>query len=192
MKDIKLISLPDLKEAVKQLNESGLVAKKVKAVGVTKDDLIRSFAFAIESVPDDKVKEVPKISAAMYMDIFKDEIEAEGEGSAPPAEKAKPAKKEAVKKEVAKPVKKEEKAKPAKKEKAEKILKDVEEWGAIEGTQTYIINKMIREGGHTIEEMAIACNTKTSRVSTHINTLRNKRGHTIVQTNHKYYFKKGE
>lgn len=187
MKDIKLISLPDLKEAVKQLNESGLAAKKVKAVGVTKDDLIKSFAFAIESVPDDKTSKVPKIAAAMYMDIFKDEIEAEGDGPEPPAEKAKPAKKEAVK-----PAKKEEKAKPAKKEKTEKILKDVEEWGAIEGTQTYIINKMIREGGHTIEEMAIACNTKTSRVSTHINTLRNKRGYTIVQTNHKYYFKKGE
>lgn len=177
MKDINLISIEDLKEACKQVNASGVAPKRLKVVGVSKHDLVKAFAYAIEKTPDEDVKKLPKIAKELYKDIFKDEIEKEAASTKP----EKVAKKSAQAK----------KAAPEKKaEKKEKVLKDVDEWGAAEGKQTFIINDMLRTGGSTIDEIATACNTKKSRVRNHFNYLKTKFGVVIVCNEHKYYIKK--
>lgn len=171
MKDISLINIEQFKEAVKELNNSGLLEKKVKVVGISKEDMIKAFAYAVEHIPEEKKKKLPKLAKAMYNDIFSDE--------AVKPEKA-PAKKA--------PAKKAEKPeKPVKEKKSDKVLVKVNAWGAKEGNQTYIIDGMLMKGGHTLEEMARGAATTLKRVSTH-NQARKQKA-TIVREGKKYYVK---
>lgn len=167
MKDITLVNIEQFKEAVKELNNSGLLEKKVKVVGISKEEMIKAFAFAVEHLDDAKKKKLPKLVTAMYNDIFADEAK-------------KPPK-------AAKKAPKKEEKKPEKKEKSP--LVKTNEWGAKEGHQTFIIDGMLKKGGFTLEEMARAAATTMKRVSTHMQARKNQYKLTITREGKKYYVK---
>jgi len=43
-------------------------------------------------------------------------------------------------------------------------------WGAREGTQRYIIDEMLIEGGCTMNDIIVACNSSEARVRSHMET----------------------
>jgi hypothetical protein len=70
-----------------------------------------------------------------------------------------------------------------------KNLKKVSEWGAAEGTQSYILDEMFTTGGFTIEEMARACCTNKHRVRRHITTRKRQFNFHFIVNDGKYYMK---
>ena len=70
-----------------------------------------------------------------------------------------------------------------------KNLKKVSDWGAAEGTQSYILDEMLTTGGFTIEEMARACCTNKHRVRRHVTTRKNQFHIHFMVYNGKYYMK---
>jgi hypothetical protein len=182
MKELELISIHDLKDAAKELNETGFLAKKLKLVGLSKADMVKNFAYEIEHLTDEQAKELkekaPK-AKEFYEDIFADELGAEKE--------AKP-KKEKKEKE-AKP-KKEKKEKEAKPKKEKTTLTELSQFGSHKWSQAFIIDTMLLEGGHSLDEITRACATKNRRVANHIQTLKHKKGVNIVRDEHGKYFVK--
>ena len=181
MKEINSVNVEVLKQAVSTLNESGLLTKKVKLVGVSKENMINAFAFAVESIVEKGDGEkIPEIASAFYNDLFADEAQVKPKAK----EKKKVAEK---KKETKKEEKKPDKA-PVKKEK-EKVLPNVNAYGAKEGNQTFVIDEMLIQGGFTMDEIATAASTNVKRVRTHLQARKNVFAWEVKKDGKKYYIK---
>ena len=74
MKDLKDVNIKNLKEAIKDLNNSGLIKTKIKLVGVTNKALLEGFTAALADLPEDT--DVPQGIADFYNDLYADEIVA--------------------------------------------------------------------------------------------------------------------
>lgn len=65
------VKFADLKDMVKELNESGLLEEKIKFVAVKKDDLAEDFCLAVENLDDKgKADEIPEAVKKFYEDAF--------------------------------------------------------------------------------------------------------------------------
>ena len=73
MKALEEINAKELKAVVKELNESGVLPKKIRLVGISMENLIKEFSKAIEELPEDA--KVPQMAADFYNDLYEDEIE---------------------------------------------------------------------------------------------------------------------
>ncbi len=73
-----------------------------------------------------------------------------------------------------------------------KLLKKINKWGTMEGTQAYILDEMIQAGGFTLQEMARACCSTLSRVKNHMTGRKNQYNFHFVIYNGKYYMKPNE
>jgi len=69
-----LLQIPDLvlRKCIKTLNDSNLCAKR-EIVSLKKEDMVKVFAYQIESVPEEKQKEIPDYVVELYNYIFEDE-----------------------------------------------------------------------------------------------------------------------
>ena len=79
MKALEEINTKELKAVVKELNESGVLPKKIRLVGISIENLIKEFSKAIEELPEDA--KVPQMAADFYNDLYEDEIDEDDEGS---------------------------------------------------------------------------------------------------------------
>ena len=79
MKALEEINAKELKAVVKELNESGVLPKKIRLVGISIENLIKEFSKAIEELPEDA--KVPQMAADFYNDLYEDEIDEDDEGS---------------------------------------------------------------------------------------------------------------
>lgn len=73
MKALEEINAKELKAVVKELNESGVLPKKIRLVGISMENLVKEFSKAIEDLPEDA--KVPQMAADFYNDLYEDEIE---------------------------------------------------------------------------------------------------------------------
>jgi len=73
MKDLQEIDLKELKAVVKELNESGLLPKKIKLVAISKEELVKALTDAVESLPEEA--KVPQLVADFYNDLYADEMD---------------------------------------------------------------------------------------------------------------------
>lgn len=67
----------ELKDAVKALNESGLIEKKIKVVAVKTVDLEKAFIDAVKAIPEEKEEEIPDVVVDAYNSIMKEKGETE-------------------------------------------------------------------------------------------------------------------
>ena len=77
MKPMSEIDFKELKIVVKELNDSGLIAKKIKLVGLKNEDLIKNFTEVIESL--DEEVDIPQSIANFYNDLYADEVTEDGD-----------------------------------------------------------------------------------------------------------------
>ena len=73
MKALEEINAKELKAVVKELNESGVLPKKIRLVGISIENLIKEFSKAIEELPEDA--KVSQMAADFYNDLYEDEID---------------------------------------------------------------------------------------------------------------------
>ena len=73
MKALEEINAKELKAVVKELNESGVLPKKIRLVGISIENLVQEFSKAIEELPEDA--KVPQMAADFYNDLYADEID---------------------------------------------------------------------------------------------------------------------
>jgi hypothetical protein len=73
MKAITEIDAKELKVVTKELNDSGLIKKKIKIVGAKVDQILTDFSEAIEALPEDA--DIPASIATFYNDLYADEID---------------------------------------------------------------------------------------------------------------------
>ena len=71
MKAIEEIDLKELKDVVKELNDSGLIKQKIKLVAISKENLIEKFTEAIDNLPEDA--DIPTSIAEFYNEMYADE-----------------------------------------------------------------------------------------------------------------------
>lgn len=116
--EMSKIKFKELSEHVKLLNETGLLEKQVPLVGKTKEDIVKLFVAAVQSVPDDDDGNWtgPVKVADYYSKIVVPKASPTAEEA---EEEAEPESEEEPEETEAKP-KKEKKEKPVKKEKKEK------------------------------------------------------------------------
>ena len=60
------VTFKELKAAVKDLNDSGLLAKKLKVIGVKTEEFKKVFMDAVEALPEEQDKNIPQSSVAVY------------------------------------------------------------------------------------------------------------------------------
>ena len=70
-----------------------------------------------------------------------------------------------------------------------KLERNISIWGAVEGSQAYILDEMISTGGFTVEEMARACCTNLSRVRRHLHGRKKQLNFHYLICDRKYYVK---
>ena len=196
MKNVNEIDAVKLKDMVKELNMNSILKKKIKTVGIKKDDLAAAFGEGCLTVQNaGKVDSLSDELVDFYNDLFGDESpEAEGksdkkgkkkETKAAPASKPEKAKV---------PEKKPEKAKvpEKKKEDAKKKgfpPKEKSKLGHNVGSQSAMFDDMIIKGS-TVEAMMEAAGVKRSRVEGHIKHLRKDKGIVIDEKNGIFKVKK--
>jgi len=76
MKDLQEVELKELKAVIKELNESGLMSKKIKLVAISKEELVKALTDAVENLSEEA--KVPQLVADFYNDLYADEMD-EGE-----------------------------------------------------------------------------------------------------------------
>jgi len=189
------INMKELKQAVTELNEAGVLDKKIKIVGVGKDDLAAAFEEAVNGLDDEKAEKLTAFTIDFFNNNFgedenteeggveaSDEEETDGEeseGEEEPEEESEPEEEEKPKKAA-----KKEKAKKAPKEKKEKKSKEPVEksrYGHTVGSQAALIDDAIFEGG-TMQEMMEATGLSKARIKSHIYHLEKKKGIVIKTT----------
>ncbi|TET78738.1 MAG: hypothetical protein E3J43_04215 [Candidatus Heimdallarchaeota archaeon] len=74
--DVKTISMNDLKEAVKALNDTGEVDPKIKVVGTKKEIIVEQFTKALEAL-NEAGTELPTVSIEFYNALYEGEEETE-------------------------------------------------------------------------------------------------------------------
>lgn len=62
----------NLKEAVKALNESGLIEKKIKLVAVKMADVEKNFLEAVNSIPEESEAEIPDMVVEVFNTLVKE------------------------------------------------------------------------------------------------------------------------
>jgi hypothetical protein len=185
MKDINTINTEQLKEAVKVLNQTGFLEKKIKLIGVAKEDIVKAFAWNVEQLSEEQQKGLPDLVKAMYNDIFADEAV---EGASPKEDsKGEKAKKAPKKKETKVKSLSKKKVKEVKEE-AAKVVK-TNKFASKEGTQAFIIDEMLLKGGNTLEDIARAAGTNIKRVRNHLQTQKKKFNWVVKRDGKKYYVK---
>lgn len=78
MKDLKDVDAKELKSVVKELNDSGLLEKKIRLVAISVQNMLDLFVKEVEALPEDA--EVPQIVADFYNELFADEIDEVEDG----------------------------------------------------------------------------------------------------------------
>jgi hypothetical protein len=74
MKDIKEVNIKELKEACKDLNDSGLLKNKLRMVGLSNAVLLKSFTDAIEAITDENEDvDIPNGIAEFYNSLLDEE-----------------------------------------------------------------------------------------------------------------------
>jgi hypothetical protein len=88
----------ELKDAVKALNDSGLIEKKIKIVAVKAVDMEKAFVDAVKSIPEEKEDDIPDIVVDVYNSIMKEtgEVKQVSVQTALVAKAAPPEKKKSV------------------------------------------------------------------------------------------------
>ncbi|MFH1506332.1 MAG: hypothetical protein ABIE94_05095 [archaeon] len=66
------------------------------------------------------------------------------------------------------------------------------DWGAKEGTQMFILDGMFKEGGHTLQEMAKACNSSIKRVRSSMYSRSQKYNFSFVNNCGRYYIRENK
>lgn len=193
MLELAKIDLHDLKEAIKALNDSGLLDPKIKTIGVKKEELVKLFTVAVEKLDEDgKGTDVPEVAVNLFNTIYADQAEtpAEPEPTAEPTpepepeekeedlgeekpEEPKPAKEPKAKKEAK--VKEPKPAKEPKPPKEPKAPKELSRYGHKVGTQAAKLDDMFFEGT-ALAAAATALDTPVSRVRNHLQHLRAVKG----------------
>jgi hypothetical protein len=202
MKALEEVDLTQLKKAVKDLNDSGLLTVKVKLVAVSKETLLAGFTSAMENILNknpDKVDSIPDSSAEMWNELFADEATEEGtEEVEEGAEEVEEEKTEEVEEKpvATKPAPKEKKEKPPKEPKPPKEKKEKKEvqksrYGHLIGTQAAALDDMFFEGV-AVADAAAKLNTTPLRVRNHIQHLKDKRGLKFTVTEGVYKVEEGK
>lgn len=158
------IDFAKLKEAVKELNASGLVEESIKTVGTGKEALATLFGDTIDAMNEETAAQLPEAVVDMYNALFSDEVEEE----------------EKVEKEV-------KAAKPAK-EKKEKVAKEPKPkkevargpFGSVVGSAANAIDELIA-AGTTVEEIMAKAGVTRTRAVTHIKFVETTRGVVITK-----------
>jgi hypothetical protein len=136
LKDLGEIKFKELAVEMKRLNDSGLIAEKINAVGKTKEELVDLFVKAVQAIPDDENGNWtgPAETAEYYMSILAD-------GDKKKNTIAKPEKKQ-----IRKTANKSEKDTAVK----EKTI-GINEYGFREGSASAKASALIMSGEHTAE-----------------------------------------
>jgi hypothetical protein len=184
MKALDQIDVARLKAAIEALNkatfktedgtEKKFVEQNLKTVAITKANMLDSFVKAVEGMDEKIAENLPEVVSKFY-NVFVSEAEEDDQPAPVPA-----AKKEK------KP--KEPKAPKEKKPKKEKAV--LSEYGHKQGSQAAKLDDLLKEGGHTVDEMAQISGRTTLGVRSHIQHLRNDRKLVIEETeDHKFQVK---
>ena len=197
MKTAEQVNSGKLKEAIKALNESGLLANRLKVIGKT-EELLNSFVGAIDNLPEEKVPNIPKDVVLFYNDLFSDEAAgaaapaaaapapaAEAAASATTTEAAAAPAAEAAA-EAGKKPKKEKKAKEPKpegeKRKSNLPVKPKTQYGHVIGSQAGILDECLMKGA-TIDQMKAEAKCDQPRITSHIKHLKNDKKLNVTEEN---------
>lgn len=163
MKPIKEIEMGDLRSAVKALNDSGLLAEKIRVAGVKKEEIVKQFTDNLEALGE-KV-ELPAPVVDFYNILYADEAEDLEPSSDPEPEKEE------------EPEPKEKKEEQPKAERKKETRKPMEKscYGHRVGSQAGALDDLLYTGA-TMDEMVKAVGSTRARVGTHIQHLKQKRG----------------
>lgn len=150
MRDPKEINGVVLRKCLKILNNCKVLGVYIDFFGMNKEEMIKSFAYEIEHLPEYKQNKIPQAVVEFYNWMFEDEGDVKVQF---------------------------------------RHIPYISKFGSREGTQMYIIDLMLIEGGHTWEEIARACNATKERVRSHMNSLRRRYGVKIWRERDKYYLR---
>jgi outer membrane biosynthesis protein TonB len=200
MKDLDKVDQSEMREAIRDLNGSGLVTASIKVVGVKKEVLVKQFTDAVEGVPDDQTTKLPASVVKLYNFLYEDEDEtpADPEEAVEPEEEEIPDPEPTVDKEEEQgesPVKG-KRGRPAKepKEKKEKKPRDPNApkrippkregpkgpFGSFLDSQAGKIEVALAEGG-SIETIMEASGASRARIASHIRYLKEKKSIVITK-----------
>ena len=178
MVHVDKIEFGPLKEAIKELNASGLVEATLKTIGVGKEVMATNFIEAIEALTDEAAEQLPEGCVDMYNVLVSDEVEAvEAAAAAAPEKTAK-----APKAEKAPKAPKAEKSPKA--EKAQKAQKARGPFGSVVGSLANNIDELVAKGT-TIEDIMAKAAVTRSRAVTHIKFIEKERGVVVTKTDDK-------
>jgi len=171
------IDMGGLREAVTALNNTTLLEAKIKVVGLSKKVMIGQFADGVETIAKDgKDGELPEVVKQFYNNIFRDELQSEGGGEAPPETETDPdpgEDKPAEEKDT-KPDEKKKDKPPAKK----KDPKPKSRYGHVLNSQAGNMDDLFFKGAK-LAEIAEKVGVKVGRVRGHLNHLRKDKELTI-------------
>lgn len=90
----QFVNAKELRQEIGNLNKAGVLKEKIKAVGVKKEELVKSFLDAIDSIPEgsEEEKKIPESTIKFYNDIVQGEDPSEEEQAKMKEKKAKPKK----------------------------------------------------------------------------------------------------
>ena len=202
MKELDKVEQSVLRDAIRDLNNSGLIDKPIKMVGVKKEVLIKSFTDAVENVPDEKSTKIPNSAVNLYNDLFEDEAEEAPkedevpEDEIPEDEAPEDEPKDEKEKQGESPVKR-KRGRPASKEPKEKKEKPPKDpnapkrkpperkgpkgpFGSFLDGQAGKIEVALAEGG-TIEDIMEAAGASRARIASHIRYLKEKKNIEVVK-----------
>lgn len=75
MKNLEKINMGELRGAVKALNDSKVIEEKLKVAKIKKEDIVKNFTTAIESLDEEGQENLPKKVIVFYNDLYEDESE---------------------------------------------------------------------------------------------------------------------
>jgi chromatin segregation and condensation protein Rec8/ScpA/Scc1 (kleisin family) len=169
--------------AVQELNASELKGiENYAKMSIVK--LTDAFIKAVKEIPDEDESKIPDNVIVAYNILVEEKRSATAQAEKPAAPK-----KEAAPKGKVNTVKKEVKKEAPKKEvKKEAPKKEVErsEFGSKKGSAAYEIDKLLRKGGKTVDQIAELIKGSKAHVVNHIQD-RKKKGVKIVNKEGKYY-----
>ena len=153
-------------EASKALNGLDLATFKIKVVAVNTLEMTRQFMAAVESIPEDKEKDIPDEVGAVFNDLRDEEeagtlvLPADPNAPEPAAEEGETAEEEAEpetqkkdkKKDKKKADKKAEPKADGEKKKSNLPVREKNKWGHVVGTMSDAIDQMIAKNA-TKEEI---------------------------------------
>ena len=186
MKETDEINVKELKAAIKELNDTGFLRKRLKTIGTTVD-LATNFGKAIDGLDDTIQKNLPGGVCEMYNSLFDDEKVEENDVEEDDSEED-DSEEDVEEDDVPiKPIKKEKKSKEEKpvKEKKTPPKRDPDAPKAVYGSglesQAGKIEEMIAKGKSTIDQIVEKTGATKSRIKSHIKYLRDKKELDVVE-----------